>query len=69
MRRRGEYVQPIVYIDERRAFGLDELASYPMNDIYLVESYDGGRMVRVYTTWFMQRLARGNLGLQNIIIW
>lgn len=68
VRRRGEYVQPIVYIDERRAFGLTELSAYPMHDIYLVESYDGGRMVRVYTTWFMENLARGRMTLP-IIIW
>src|SRR5262245_9620780 len=44
---RGSLVQPAVYIDERRAFGLEELEMYPMFDIYMVESYEQGRMVRV----------------------
>lgn len=69
IRRRGQLVQPVVYIDERRAFGLDELEAYPPHDIYMVESYDGGRMIRVYTTWFMQNLARTNMPLQNIVKW
>jgi hypothetical protein len=62
-------VQPVVYIDERRAFGLEELEAYPTFDIYMVEAYDSGRMVRVYTNWFVQKLARGNMPLQNVIIW
>ena len=67
--RRGSLVQPVVYIDERRAFGLEELEAYPTFDIYMVEAYDSGRMVRVYTNWFVQKLARGNMPLQNVIIW
>jgi hypothetical protein len=66
---RGSLVQPQVYIDERRAFGLEELEMYPMFDIYMVEAYDHGRMVRVYTNWYVQKLARSNTPLQNIIIW
>ena len=69
IRRRGQLVQPMIYIDERRAFGLAELEAYPVHDIYLVESYDGGRMIRLYTNWFMARLARTNLPLQNIVEW
>lgn len=67
--RRGQFVHPTIYIDERRAFGLDELLGYPTHDIYLIEAYDGGRMIRVYTTWFMQNLARSNFVLQHIVIW
>ena len=66
---RGSLVQPVVYIDERRAFGLEELEMYPTFDIYMVESYDHGRMVRVYTNWYVQKMARSNSPLQNIIIW
>jgi hypothetical protein len=68
VRRRGQIIAPVVYIDERRAFGLDELEAYPTYDIYLVETYDGGRMIRVYTTWFMQNLARNKATLQHVII-
>jgi carboxypeptidase-like protein len=67
--RRGQVFSPVVYIDERRAFGIDELQAYSTYDIYLVESYDGGRMIRVYTTWFMQNLARNKVSLQHLIIW
>jgi hypothetical protein len=66
---RGSLVQPVVYIDERRAFGLEELEMYPTFDIYMVESYDHGRMVRVYTNWYVSKMARSNSPLQNIIIW
>ncbi len=66
---RGSLIQPVVYIDERRAFGMEELEMYPTFDIYMVEAYDGGRMVRVYTNWFVQKLARTNTQLQNVIIW
>lgn len=65
IRRRGQLIHPAIYIDERRAFGLDELLSYPTHDIYLIEAYDSGRMIRVYTTWFMQ----SNTALQQIVIW
>ena len=69
LRHRGQIIAPIVYIDERRAFGLDELESYPMYDVYLVESYDNGRHIRIYTTWFMQNLARHGVRLQQVILW
>jgi hypothetical protein len=68
IQRRGQLVPPILYIDERRAFGLEELDAYPTYDIYLVESYEGGRMIRVYTTWFMQSLARNKVSLPQLII-
>jgi hypothetical protein len=66
--RRGQLVPPMLYIDERRAFGLEELDAYPTYDIYLVEAYEGGRMIRIYTTWFMQNLARNKAFLQQLII-
>ena len=69
VQRRGQTVPPVVYIDERRAFGLEELEAYPVYDIYLVEAYAGGQMIRVYTTWFMQNLARNKVSLQQLIIW
>ena len=68
IRSRGQVHQPLVYIDERRAFGMDELNAIPMGDIYMIESYQDGRMIRVYTTWFMDKLARGKIGLSEIIM-
>lgn len=68
VRSRGQVHQPLVYIDERRAFGLDELNAIPVHDIYMIESYQDGRMIRVYTTWFMDKLARGKIGLSEIIL-
>jgi hypothetical protein len=69
LRHRGQIVAPIVYIDERRAFGLEELEAYPLYDVYLVESYENGRHIRIYTTWFMQNLARNSVRLQQVILW
>jgi hypothetical protein len=66
---RGQTIPPVIYIDERRAFGIEELEAYPVFDLYLVESFDNGRMIRVYTNWFMQSLARNGMRLQQIIIW
>lgn len=68
--RRGMVIQPMVYIDERRALGgLQELDLYPSHDIYLIEAYEQGRMIRVYTTFFMHKLARSSNVLQQVIIW
>lgn len=68
--RRGTLTQPIVYIDERRALGgFHELDLYPSHDIFLIEAYEQGRMIRIYTSFFMQNLARTNSTLQQIIMW
>lgn len=48
-----------VVIDEVPAMGLDHLAMYRPADVHRVDVYQGGRHVRVYTTWFMEQLARG----------
>lgn len=60
---RGRRVRPVVYIDEVRAIGgLDQLATYRPQDLYLLEVYARGRMIRAYTEWFMERHAeRGRL--------
>jgi hypothetical protein len=68
IRSKGQTIQPTIYIDERRAFGLEELSAYPTYDLYLVEAYDSGRCIRVYTNWFMQHLARGGVRLQPLTI-
>ena len=55
----GRAVRVRVYIDENFvAGGLAALETYRPQDIYLVEVYGGGSMVRVYTNRYMERVAR-----------
>jgi hypothetical protein len=63
--------QPIrVYIDDRPAFGgMEELEMYAPHELYAIESYGGGGMVRAYTLWFMEDLARKKRRLDPVIIW
>lgn len=56
---RGQPVQPLVYVDELPAIGgMEDLAMYHPREIERIEVYGGGRMIRVYTTWFMENAAR-----------
>ncbi len=50
---RGRWVEPQVWIDERPAFS-DELLNYAPGDIFLVEVYGRGRMIRAYTDWWVE---------------
>lgn len=63
--------QPIrVYIDDRPAFGgMEELEMYAPHELYALESYAGGRMVRAYTLWFMEDLARKKRSLDPVFLW
>ena len=57
--RRGRRVQMTFCLDERPVFGgFTELEMYSPEEIYLVEIYDRGRVVRVYTRHFVDRLAK-----------
>lgn len=57
--RRGSLIQPRVYIDEALAIGgLDELATWRPYELYLVEVWSGGSIIRAYTHQFMERTAR-----------
>ena len=68
--RRGRVISPRVFIDEIRAFGgLDELASYPTAQIYLLEVYSAGAEIRGYTYNFMQRMAHRPVALIPINLW
>jgi hypothetical protein len=59
-----------VYIDDRPAFGgMEELEMYAPHELYAIESYAGGRMVRAYTMWFMEDLARKKRRLDPVILW
>lgn len=55
---RGRPLNLAVFIDERPApGGLDELRQYQAWHLYLVEVYGEGRMIRAYSTVFIERLA------------
>lgn len=56
--RRGRVVKSRLYIDDVPADGgLYELSVYSPAEIYAVEVYAGGQVVRVYTRFYMDRLA------------
>ena len=57
--RRGYAIEPWVYVDEALAWGgLDELETYAVSDIYLMEVFSWGSEIRVYTNQFMEQMAR-----------
>lgn len=65
--RRGRMQPMLVCIDEVPAIGgLDELASYRPQDLYLVEVYERGLQVRAYTTHFIEQSARSGRSLMPI---
>ncbi|CAN5191291.1 hypothetical protein BH24GEM2_BH24GEM2_09590 [soil metagenome] len=67
---RGVDVRVQVYIDDRPAFGgMEELEMYAPHELYTIESYAVGRMVRAYTMWFMEDLARKKRRLDPVILW
>lgn len=54
--RRGRRQRATVCIDEVPAFrSLADLDAYLPEDLYLVEIYDRGREVRIYTNWFVEK--------------
>jgi Carboxypeptidase regulatory-like domain len=64
---RGGLIKPAVYVDEQRVNGgLSDLASYRAQDLYTIESYDGGRMIRVVTMPYAERVARGRAALMPL---
>ena len=55
---RGRRVEPVVYVDEfLHMGGLDFLASFSPGEFHMVEVYDRGAHIRVYTPAFMKRAA------------
>lgn len=66
---RGRNVPVKVWIDEIPVIGgMRELETYRPEDIYLIETYPSLRMIRVYTVWFMERLAKTRRGLAPVCI-
>ncbi|HSM60566.1 MAG TPA: carboxypeptidase-like regulatory domain-containing protein [Longimicrobiales bacterium] len=65
--RRGAERRVELCIDERPAFaGARELESYDPRELYLVEVYDWGRQVRVYSRWYVERLLDEGRGLRPL---
>jgi len=61
---RGELIPVAVFVDERRLpGGLSDLSFYLPQEVYTIESFYGGAMVRVITDTFAARLARGEVSL------
>jgi Carboxypeptidase regulatory-like domain len=61
---RGELIPVAVFVDERRLpGGLSDLSFYLPQEVYTIESFYGGAMVRVITDPFAARLARGEVSL------
>ncbi|HEX8273208.1 MAG TPA: carboxypeptidase-like regulatory domain-containing protein [Longimicrobiaceae bacterium] len=56
---RGRYEPVAVYLDEMPIHSLEHLASLQPSEVERVEVYQHGRQIRVYTSWFMDKLARG----------
>lgn len=57
--RRGSAAGATVVVDEiPMPEGLSVLRLFEPRDLYMIEIYAGGRHIRVYTTWYMEREAR-----------
>lgn len=68
--RRGRPIVPRVYIDEVRLLGgFEFLGLYNPNELYLVEVYDSGSQIRVYTKAFAERLALGQERVSPILMY
>ena len=56
---RGRVVEPLVYIDEvPQVFGWAALADFQPQDFHMIEVYQRGQHVRLYTHHFMERATR-----------
>lgn len=66
---RGSYVVPSVWVDDRRAMGIEELELYRTDDVYAVEIYQAGRAIRVYTRQYMQKVAMNPRAVQPVWGW
>lgn len=60
--RRGEFVNPTVFLDEFRLIGgWTELELLPTDHLYMIEVYGRGTHIRAYTHRFMERAAKTRL--------
>lgn len=55
---RGDLIRPSVWIDDEPApGGLTQLLIYASPELYTIEAYGGGSVIRVYTRRYVERLA------------
>lgn len=64
---RGRLTRPTVIVDEQAPGRLEHLLTYQPHEIHVVESYYAGELIYVYTTGFVERLARSGRALQPLI--
>jgi hypothetical protein len=62
---RGRQVPVQVYVDEHKSFG-DALSMYYTSEFEEIEYYPSLGMVRMYTHWFLERVARGKAWLDPV---
>jgi hypothetical protein len=64
---RGQLLRPVVFVDEQRMNGgLSDLSNYRPQDLFTVEAYAGGRMIRVITVPYAERMARGRAAIRPL---
>jgi hypothetical protein len=67
--RRGRVIAPRIWIDEvRLPGGMAFLRGLSTHDLYLVEIYDAGSQIRVYTNMFARNLAYGRAYLDPVVL-
>ena len=65
IRYRNGLIEPLVCVDELAAIsGLAELRTFSNASLQRIEVHDGGRIIRAYTTWFVDQLRAGRMNLK-----
>lgn len=65
---RGSFVPVAVYLDEMPIGSMDHLMGLQPEEVERIEVYQQGRHVRVYTTWFMEQVARGKRWVNPVFV-
>jgi hypothetical protein len=67
---RGRTVKPGVFIDDVYSpAGLEALRTIAPEELFLIETYGGGRAVRVYTTWYVEKMSQFGNRLPPLTWW
>jgi hypothetical protein len=65
---RGRFEPVVVYLDEMPIYSLEHLTALQPEEVERVEVYQNGRQVRVYTSWFMEQVARGKRWVDPVFL-
>lgn len=65
---RGRFEPVAVFLDEMPIHSLDHLTAVQPEEVERVEVYQNGRQVRVYTSWFMEQVARGRRWVNPVFL-